>query len=63
MKLAAVVVWTRKTIPHIASEVVGLMGLALISKGAALAWEPAGYIVPGILLVALAVFMKRVPKK
>lgn len=36
-------------------DVTGLVGLALTTVGAALVYPPAGFLVPGIVLLALAV--------
>ena len=36
-------------------DIVGLVGLALVSVGAWQAWEPMGLIVPGVLLLTASV--------
>lgn len=43
----------------IRNDVALLGGLALVTYGAWLAWAPAGFIVPGILLLAVGVLGAR----
>jgi hypothetical protein len=59
MKLANVFAWAKKMAPDVGRNAIGLCGLGLISYGAALIYHPLGYIVPGILLVALAALMPK----
>lgn len=41
---------------YIIADVVGLAGMVLMSVGAGMIYRPAGFIVGGIQLVALALF-------
>lgn len=37
-------------------DLMSLAGLGLVGYGCWLAWPPAGFIVPGLLMLSLAVF-------
>ena len=43
------------------NDIVGLVGIALVSYGAWLTYNPAGFIVGGVLLMATAVLVSRGP--
>ncbi|MCL1126718.1 hypothetical protein [Shewanella surugensis] len=43
-------------------DIVGLIGLSLLSYGSWLAWPPAGFIVCGMLLVLYAIKANAQPK-
>jgi hypothetical protein len=42
-------------------DTVGFVGIALVSYGAWLTYKPAGFIVGGILLMAVATLISRAP--
>jgi len=44
----------RRLRPDVLRDAAALAGLALITTGCAMAWPPAGFLVAGVLLLALA---------
>jgi len=40
------------TVPALVRDIAGVAGVALVSYGAWLAWQPAGFMVGGALLIA-----------
>ncbi len=42
-----------------ARDLAGLLGLALTTAGAAWVYAPAGFLVPGVLLLGIAIFWRR----
>lgn len=49
----------RKTIQSTLIDVIGLGGAGSISYGAWLVYEPAGFIVGGVLMLAIAILISR----
>jgi hypothetical protein len=54
MKLNALKTWLAKKSTEIQRDVIGLTGLGLVTYGVFLIYAPAGFIVAGGLLIALA---------
>lgn len=50
---------TARVLRKLRNDVALLGGLGLVSYGAWLAWAPAGFMVPGALLIALGVLGAR----
>lgn len=49
----------RSWLLHLRDDVAMVSGLGLLTYGAWLAWSPAGFIVPGVLLLVAGVFGAR----
>ena len=49
----------KRVVPALLFDLFGLIGVGLFSYGAWLAWQPAGFIVGGALLMAAALFVAR----
>lgn len=61
IKAIARVLWdvALVVVPHLVMDGAGLSGIGLVSYGAWLAWHPAGFMVAGTLLIAVALLLAR----
>ncbi|OGT54644.1 MAG: hypothetical protein A3E01_09840 [Gammaproteobacteria bacterium RIFCSPHIGHO2_12_FULL_63_22] len=55
----AAIAWVASNSPALSRDVAGLTGAGLISYGVGLVYEPAGYIIAGMMLVATALLTGR----